>query len=181
MRSGEWRRLCLLLTPVAARSGPGGSSGGEGALLACRATPLAGWHLFCLSTARVLIVRDAVGTDIGGSLRIPAHFCGVVCLKPTPLRVTRLGSHMPRHQPYGRALCWCARADALRAGSQPHIMAVAGPMANRVDDLSLLLKHAWWTDDTFASDTKCVPMKYNDELVNSKRKLTIGWYDFDGQ
>ena len=49
--------------------GPGGSSGGEGALLAAGGS-IMGW-----------------GTDIGGSLRIPSQFCGVCCLKPTTGRL----------------------------------------------------------------------------------------------
>ena len=43
----------------------GGSSGGEGALVAARGSPL------------------GLGTDIGGSIRIPAVFCGIAGFKPT--------------------------------------------------------------------------------------------------
>ncbi|CAM9784275.1 unnamed protein product, partial [Discosporangium mesarthrocarpum] len=52
---------------------PGGSSGGEGTLVASRCTPL------------------GIGTDIGGSVRIPCHFNGICGLKPTPERMTRKG------------------------------------------------------------------------------------------
>lgn len=51
---------------------PGGSSGGEGCLLVARGSPL------------------GFGTDIGGSVRIPAHFSGCCALKPTSRRVTKV-------------------------------------------------------------------------------------------
>jgi fatty acid amide hydrolase len=52
---------------------PGGSSGGEGALLAAQASAL------------------GLGTDLGGSVRVPAAFCGVVAIKPTTGRCDDLG------------------------------------------------------------------------------------------
>ena len=52
---------------------PGGSSGGEGALVAARCSPI------------------GLGGDIGGSLRIPAEFCGVCTLKSTSQRITSGG------------------------------------------------------------------------------------------
>jgi hypothetical protein len=44
---------------------PGGSSGGEGAIVAAGGTPF------------------GIGSDLAGSLRIPANMCGIVSLKPT--------------------------------------------------------------------------------------------------
>ncbi len=52
----------------------GGSSGGEGGLLASRCSPL------------------GIGNDIGGSIRIPAMCCGVVGLKPTAERISTAGT-----------------------------------------------------------------------------------------
>ena len=81
---------------------PGGSSGGEAAALGA-----------CLSAA-------GLGSDLSGSIRVPAHFCGVVGLKPTVGRVPGDGHFPP-----------ATGAFALGAA--------VGPMARRVEDLSLLL------------------------------------------
>lgn len=53
---------------------PGGSSGGEAALIAAGGSPL------------------GLGTDIGGSVRIPAAFCGIASLKPTEGRLPDRGN-----------------------------------------------------------------------------------------
>jgi amidase len=55
---------------------PGGSSGGEAAIIASEGSPL------------------GLGSDSGGSIRIPAHFCGIAGLKPTVGRVPSTG-HFP--------------------------------------------------------------------------------------
>lgn len=82
---------------------PGGSSGGEGAAVA------AGYGSLGL------------GTDIGGSVRIPAHFCGVHSLKPTPDRLSLRGTEDESFfSPY-----------AVPDG--------AGPLARSVDDLRLAM------------------------------------------
>ncbi|KAI0706224.1 general amidase [Cytidiella melzeri] len=72
---------------------PGGSSGGEGALVAMRGSPI------------------GVGTDIGGSVRIPSAFCGLYTLRPSYERL-----------PYANA------ANAQEG--QESISSVLGPMAN---------------------------------------------------
>lgn len=82
---------------------PGGSSGGAAAALATGITSL------------------ELGSDIGGSLRIPAHFCGVAALKPTFKRVPILG-HVP----------------PAPGSLSVRDLNVAGPMARNVGDLRLL-------------------------------------------
>lgn len=80
----------------------GGSSGGEAAAISA-----------CLSPA-------GLGSDLSGSIRVPAHFCGIVGLKPTTGRISSVG-HFP------------TATGALAQG------AVVGPMARYVEDLSLFL------------------------------------------
>ena len=84
---------------------PGGSSGGSSAALAAGFGPL------------------SLGSDIGGSLRVPAHFCGVCAHKPTFDLVPSRG-HTPPGVP-----AWAGRT----------YLAVVGPMARSVDDLVLAL------------------------------------------
>ncbi|GAB1542578.1 amidase [Scytonema sp. NUACC21] len=84
---------------------PGGSSGGGGAAVAAGLSPL------------------DIGGDIGGSIRIPAHFCGIFGLKPTEHRVSNAG---------------CVARDRGLFKSVRHLR-VLGPLARSVEDLSLCL------------------------------------------
>ena len=80
---------------------PGGSSGGEAAAIAS----------FCSA--------GGLGSDGGGSIRVPAHFCGLAGLKPTPGRVPATGHFPDIVNPCG-------------------LLGVAGPMARTARDLRLL-------------------------------------------
>src|SRR5438034_228089 len=81
----------------------GGSSGGESAAIAS----------YCSA--------GGIGSDGGGSIRIPAHFCGIAALKPTPGRVSAAG-HFPQISHPGG------------------LLGVAGPMARTAADLRLLFE-----------------------------------------
>ena len=81
----------------------GGSSGGEAAVIAARASPL------------------GLGNDIGGSLRVPAAFCGITAIRPTA----------------GRTPDKCAHG--LPIGQQA-IVSQVGPMARYVEDLVMALR-----------------------------------------
>lgn len=82
---------------------PGGSSGGEGAAIASFCSP------------------GGLASDGGGSLRLPAHLCGIAGLKPTPGRVPLTGHTPSLHHPHG-------------------LVTVAGPMARTVEDARLLFQ-----------------------------------------
>jgi fatty acid amide hydrolase len=98
------------VNPFHAGRTPGGSSGGEGALIAARCTPL------------------GVGTDIGGSIRIPAHFCGVYGFKPTAGRLSNRGVAEPKEN---------------GVDGQNTVPCTAGPMGRCTDDLVLVRGCVW--------------------------------------
>jgi len=95
----------------------GGSSGGEGALIALKGSPL------------------GVGSDIGGSIRAPAAFCGLFGLKPSCGRV-----------PYGGTVNTMEGQDS--------ILSVLGPMSNSVSGLKIfmeaVIKAKPWLKDPLA-------------------------------
>lgn len=106
--AGEWQSFNPVYgtthNPYDRSRTPGGSSGGAAAALAAGLTPL------------------ELGSDIGGSIRIPCHYCGVFGHKPTH-GVVPLRGHIPG--PPGTM-------------GEPDL-AVGGPMARSVRDLELVL------------------------------------------
>jgi amidase len=91
---------------------PGGSSGGSSAALAAGFGPL------------------SLGSDIGGSLRVPAHYCGVYAHKPTLNLVPPRGHRIP--------------GTVQRLSD----LAVIGPMARSAADLDLTLEVIAGPDET---------------------------------
>jgi amidase len=106
--AGDWQSYNALYgttnNPWDIERTPGGSSGGAAAALAAGITPL------------------EIGSDIGGSLRVPANFCGVFSHKPTYGLVSQRG-HVP---------------PKPGAAAEPDLN-VIGPMARSARDLRLLL------------------------------------------
>lgn len=121
---------------------PGGSSGGEGALIASGQVPI------------------GIGTDIGGSIRIPAAWCGICGLKPT----------------WGR---WSMVGVAGGQPGQEAIHAQAGPMARRVEDLSLMMESLSPKRQRDA-DPRVPPLLLGKTQRKSLRGLRVGMYLSDG-
>lgn len=119
---------------------PGGSSGGEAAALASGQSVL------------------GIGTDIGGSIRTPAAFCGVVGIKPTEHRWSNLGS-----------------SSAIVG--QEAIRAQIGPLARSVRDLRLVVS-ALEPAAMAARDPFVPPVPLGDAAPPSE--LRVGVYDADG-
>jgi amidase len=118
----------------------GGSSGGEAAAIAAGMS------------------AGGIGSDGGGSIRVPAHFCGICGLKPTPGRVPGTG-HFP-------------------AGYGPFsLIGVVGPMARTVEDLKILFEVIAGYD---YADPASSPVGLQTFQDRDKRKLRIGYYLDDG-
>jgi len=111
----------------------GGSSSGSGAAVAAR------------------LAFGALGSDTGGSIRLPAAMCGVVGLKPTYGLVSRYGV-MPR--------CWS--------------LDVVGPLARTVEDCALLLQAVAGHDARDRTTDMAPPPDYRGALAGSIRGMTIG-------
>jgi fatty acid amide hydrolase len=128
--------------PWAHERTPGGSSGGESAAISSGQSVL------------------GVGTDIGGSIRIPAAYTGIVGLKPTLHR-------------------WSNRGSIGLLAGQELVRSQIGPLARSVDDVALLFRsidtplHARF-------DPECPPVPMGDPAGVDLSELRVGVYEDDG-
>ncbi|MBZ5682090.1 MAG: amidase [Acidobacteriia bacterium] len=120
---------------------PGGSSGGEAAAIAAGMS------------------AGGVGSDGGGSIRVPAHFSGICGLKPTPGRIPTTGHYPTSAGPFA-------------------LLGVVGPMARTVADLRVLFEAMQGPDD---GDTCAAPVPLRWPANDEVKKLRIGYFEDDGR
>jgi len=118
---------------------PGGSSGGESAAIAAGCS------------------AGGIGSDGGGSIRVPAHFAGICGLKPTPGRIPGTG-----HQPA------CLGPFSL--------LGVVGPMGRTVADVAALFEVIAGSDSDDPMSAP-VPLRTPDEPAD----FVIGYFEEDGR
>jgi Asp-tRNA(Asn)/Glu-tRNA(Gln) amidotransferase A subunit family amidase len=118
---------------------PGGSSGGEAAAIAAG------------------LSAGGIGSDGGGSIRVPAHFSGICGLKPTPGRVPGTGHQPPCLGPFS-------------------VIGVVGPMARTVEDVQALFAAIRGWDDR---DPVAVPLGDRENLA-VPGNLVVGFFEDDG-
>ncbi len=120
---------------------PGGSSGGEAAAIAAGCS------------------AAGVGSDGGGSIRVPAHFSGICGLKPTPGRIPATGHFPPCIGPFA-------------------LLGVVGPMARSVADLELMLEAMAGPDN---GDTCAAPVPIRRPTEAELRRVRVGYFEDDGR
>lgn len=119
----------------------GGSSGGEAAAIAAGCS------------------AGGVGSDGGGSIRVPAHFSGICGLKPTPGRIPSTG-HFP-----------------VSAGPFA-LLGVVGPMARTVGDLQTLFEVMAGPDD---GDPLSAPVPLRKIQPEELKQIRVGYFEDDGR
>ncbi|KAI4889973.1 hypothetical protein NFI96_024360 [Prochilodus magdalenae] len=132
----------MTVNPCNLKKTCGGSSGGEAALIGGGGSIL------------------GLGTDIGGSIRIPASFCGICGFKPTSNRISLRGVHS------------CAKGIKS-------VLSSIGPMARDVESLALCMR-ALLCKDMFTLDPTVPPIPFNQQVYESSDRLRIGYYENDG-
>jgi Asp-tRNA(Asn)/Glu-tRNA(Gln) amidotransferase A subunit family amidase len=118
----------------------GGSSGGEAAAIAAG------------------LSAGGLGSDSGGSVRVPAHFCGICSLKPTPGRVPGRGHNPPCVGPFST-------------------LGAIGPMGRTMADVSLLFQLLSAQDPV---DPVSPPVNFRYVSIEDTKTIPIGWFEDDG-
>ncbi|KAJ4254511.1 hypothetical protein NW762_010110 [Fusarium torreyae] len=123
---------------------PGGSSGGESALMAMSGS-LVGW-----------------ATDIGGSIRVPSHLCGLFGLKPSATRFSYAGA-------------------ANSHEGQSHVPSSVGPISPLLSNLILMTKQCLLAEP-WTLDPNVVPIPWREDAFQDvqQRPLKIGVILDDG-
>lgn len=119
---------------------PGGSSGGESAAIAAGMSAC------------------GLGSDSGGSVRVPAHFTGICSLKPTPGRVPGRGHLPPCVGPFST-------------------LGAIGPMARTIGDVALLFRTLSGQD---ACDPASPPVALEERTLEELRAIPVGFFEDDG-
>ncbi len=119
----------------------GGSSGGEAAAIASGCS------------------AGGVGSDGGGSIRVPAHFCGICGLKPTPGRIPATGHYPQSVGPFA-------------------LLGVVGPMARTVADLKLMFEAMQGPD---IGDPGAAPVPVRCPFAAELKKIRVGYFEDDGR
>jgi Asp-tRNA(Asn)/Glu-tRNA(Gln) amidotransferase A subunit family amidase len=120
---------------------PGGSSGGEAAAIASGMS------------------AGGVGSDGGGSIRVPAHFNGICGLKPTPGRIPATGHFPESVGPFA-------------------LLGVVGPMARNVGDLKLLFEVLQGPDD---GDPSAAPVALRWPGKDELSRVRVGYFEDDAR
>lgn len=118
---------------------PGGSSGGESAAIAAGMS------------------AGGLGSDSGGSVRVPAHFTGICSFKPTPGRIPGTGHLPPCVGPFS-------------------ILGAIGPMARTMPDIALMFRTLSGRDP---NDPISPPIPLREPSLSDLRAHTIGFFEDD--
>ena len=126
--------------PWNAKFSSGGSSGGEASAIASGCS------------------AGGVGSDGGGSIRVPAHFCGICGLKPTPGRIPSSGHYPASVSAFG----W---------------LGVVGPMARTVGDLKILFEVLQGPDvgDAMSAPVESNRQKAGEEKTRPLKRAATAW------
>ncbi|XP_055497537.1 vitamin D3 hydroxylase-associated protein-like isoform X3 [Leucoraja erinacea] len=129
------------VNPLDTKRTCGGSSGGEAALIAAGGSIL------------------GIGTDVGGSIRFPAAFCGICGFKPTASRLSKKGL-------------------TVNTTGQRTVESSVGPLARDVDSLAYCMK-ALLCEEMFELDPNVPPMPFDDMIYTAIKPMKIGYFDND--